>query len=425
MARLPASCRAIAARHRALYAVASIACCLAMGARGTPAADALPEATRGRTAGHVPGHSAPNASGNVTGNWAGAELAQRGDPRPTADVPEPVPAASRRTGRRIRRTTRRVRGTVPATEAGPSRVPTAEAGSTAEPGPTAATAAPVPQPGPTATGPAVTHRGQPYGAAGHARQRFDLHLPAGCAADGVPLVVWIRGTDWRGSPQDDCPLLWLVREGYAVASIDHRPSDVAVFPAQLEDCRAAVETLCRDADLWGIDPERVCVFGRAAGGHLAALVAFTSPGAPADDADRTTETAAGIAALGTIGAPFHLASLGGIHQRGTSPASRLVGGPLAEVREAARRASPLEQIPADAPPTLLLHAARDQQVPAEQSAALDRALRAAGADSTLVMLDDDGNACGPGSASGHAIRGFLDRIVGPGRPAAADRPRPR
>ena len=336
----------------------------------------------------------------LAGTWDGVEIAWRDDHRPAADVPgEFAPAPGRRGSRRPRRATRRSR---------PVSVP-AEA-------PTA-TAVPAERPAvrpADSVSAAVTHRGQRYGAEANARQRFDLHLPEGCAGGGTPLVVWIRGTDWRGGQQDDCPLLWLVRHGFAVASIDYRPSDVAQFPAQLDDCRAALATLRQDAAVWGIDPERICIFGRAGGGHLAALVAFaTSP--PATGTGQPAEPAGDVAAVGAIGAPFHLASLGIAHQRGTSAASRLVGGPLLEFREAARHASPLEHVGADAPPTLLLHATRDANVPADQSLELDRALKAAGADSTLVLLDGDAAPVDAESPSGLAVRRFLERVIGSGQ----------
>lgn len=339
------------------------------------------------------------AAADGGGSWDGAELAWRDDPRPAADIPEGFePTPGRRTARRTRRGARRTRPVTPAAENRTGSEPAA----------------------PAAGSGAGVHRGQRYGAAVQARQRFDLHLPEGCAAGGVPLVVWIRGTDWRGGLQDDCPLLWLVSAGYAVASVDYRPSDVAQFPSQLDDCRRAIATLQRDADLWGIDPDRICVLGRAAGGHLAALVAFAPPPASGGGANHDASTG-DVAAVGAIGAPFHLASLGTAHQRETSAASRLVGGPLAEFREAARRASPLEHVSTDAPPTLILHGTRDANVPVDQSVQLDRALRAAGADSTLVMLDDDGAAVDADSVPGRAIRRFLDRVIGTGRDAAPAR----
>ncbi|MFM8802553.1 MAG: hypothetical protein ACKOK8_01355, partial [Planctomycetia bacterium] len=75
----------------------------------------------------------------------------------------------------------------------------------------------------------TAHRDQPYGEAAddrsrHGRRRFDLHLPAGCNAGGMPLVVWIHGDSWRDGSKADCPIVWLANQGYAVASIGYRLS---------------------------------------------------------------------------------------------------------------------------------------------------------------------------------------------------------
>jgi acetyl esterase/lipase len=231
----------------------------------------------------------------------------------------------------------------------------------------------------------LTHRDLPVDATGDARRRFDLHLPNACAGGGLPLVVWIGGDDTWSGTRADCPLRWLVARGYAVACVGYRPAGTAVFPAQLDDCRAAIATLVRDADTWGVDPARVCVMGRGAGGHLAALVALADPAAGA------AETAApAVVAAGAIAAPTDLPSLGPAHVRSTSAASLLVGGPLPEFREAAQRASPLTHVSSDAPPFLIIHAKGrdgDPAVPIEQSRQFDEALRAAGVKSTLVVID--------------------------------------
>jgi acetyl esterase/lipase len=75
----------------------------------------------------------------------------------------------------------------------------------------------------------------------------------------------------EGFPVEPVPV-HLLLEGYAVASINYRLSSEAVFPAQLEDCKAAVRWLRAHADEFGIDPNRIGVWGASAGGNLAALV---------------------------------------------------------------------------------------------------------------------------------------------------------
>jgi len=275
----------------------------------------------------------------------------------------------------------------------------------------------------------TTHRDQPYGhlATGrphHGRQRFDLYLPSGCNAGGMPLVVWIHGDSWRDGSKADCPIAWLASEGYAVASIGYRLSDTAVFPAQLDDCRAAIAEIEQNFEVWGIDPKRVAVVGSGAGGHLAALVGLANQtatarlGSPEDDTVRLQ-----IAAVCAVAAPSSLTTLGPEQDRAGSAASRLVGGPLPEFREAAQQASPVTHISADDPPVLLLHGAADGVVPTQQSVDFAAALKAAGVDTTLLILPTIGHkpSLELGAASGQALLSFLDRVLGPGVRPTRDR----
>jgi acetyl esterase/lipase len=273
------------------------------------------------------------------------------------------------------------------------------------------------EPIPTAERPrTVVHADQTYG--GHPRQRYDLHLPDGCSGGSLPLVIWIHGPDWRTGSKADCPITWLVEQGFAVASVDYRPSDVAVFPAQLDDCRAALAAIRAEARTWGIDESRICVAGSGAGGHLAALVAFAPPEpgpireASADgDAD---EPETDVAAVALFDAPTHLPSLGGGHDRAGSAESRLVGGPLPEFREAAQRASPLVHVTPQAPPTLIVQGGRGDGVALDQGNRLDAALHAAGVASDRVILDEKASQLAPrrGSPAAGALVEFLDRAVG-------------
>lgn len=351
-------------------------------------------------------------------DWSLVQLAWRDDPRVPADLPagndvQPrVP--SRRAARRAARRGRPLDG-VPVVVGRP-----AAADSLGAAAPVVAASAPViaPQRQPplgveatlgspfaVAGDGVLSHRDLPVGDPTDTARRFDLYLPDACAAGGLPLVVWIAGGDaWDGT-RAACPLRWLVPRGYAVACVGYRSPATAVFPAQLDDCRAAIATLVRDADTWGIDPTRICVIGSGAGGHLAALVALADSPAAADDA--------GVAAGCAIAAPADLSSLGPAHARTASAARQLIGGPLAELREAARGASPLAHVSADDPPLLLVHGGHDALVPADQAVRLDAACRTAGIDCRLVRLDGVGHdvAVDAGTAAGTAVLEFLERVL--------------
>lgn len=331
---------------------------------------------------------------------ATADVCGGNDPRPSADAPidvQPAPRMSRRAQRRANR-----RRATPPEESGPIGV-------------TSTLASPFESMGAAAREPFVVHRDQPYGDVAPDRQRFDIYLPKGCGG-GLPLVVWIHGETWRCGSKADCPVTWLTDAGYAVASVGYRLTDTAPFPAQLDDCLAAIATLERDAEMWGIDRDRIGVVGTAAGGHLAALAGLWDQ--PTDERPLPH-----IAAVCAIDAPTHLTTLGPESDRATSPASQLVGGPLPEFREAAQQASPLVHISADDPPVLVVHARRDPRVPIEQSRRFDAALRAAGVRSELITVDAAGCATlDRDSAAGRALVEFLEHTLGggyrPGQDAA-------
>jgi acetyl esterase/lipase len=87
-------------------------------------------------------------------------------------------------------------------------------------------------------------------------------------------VIWIHGGAWRGGSKDGRPrpALQLLRRGYAVASINYRLSQHAPFPAQIEDCKAAVRFLRAHASKYGLDPDHFGARGGSAAGHLVALL---------------------------------------------------------------------------------------------------------------------------------------------------------
>lgn len=87
-----------------------------------------------------------------------------------------------------------------------------------------------------------------YVPGGHERQKLDLHLPA--QGKNWPLVVWIHGGAWRVGDKKNVgfPLRLLREKGYAVASVNYRYSTQAVFPAQIEDVKAAVRFLRANAE---------------------------------------------------------------------------------------------------------------------------------------------------------------------------------
>lgn len=103
---------------------------------------------------------------------------------------------------------------------------------------------------------------------------LDLYLPEN-APGPLPVVVWIHGGAWAEGTRHRLWIPWLPQHGYALASIDYRLSAQAPFPAQLQDCKAAVRWLRAHAAEYGLDPARFAAAGDSAGGHLAAMLGTT------------------------------------------------------------------------------------------------------------------------------------------------------
>ena len=75
---------------------------------------------------------------------------------------------------------------------------------------------------------------------GDPAQRLDLYLPEATPEKPLPLIVHIHGGGWMGGNKFPCPVAGMVLKGYAVASVEYRFSQKAKFPAQIQDCQAAI-----------------------------------------------------------------------------------------------------------------------------------------------------------------------------------------
>jgi len=107
---------------------------------------------------------------------------------------------------------------------------------------------------------------------GDEAQRLDIYFPETRPEQPLPLLIWIHGGGWTGGSKTQMPYLSQLPRGYAAASLEYRFSQKAKFPAQIQDCQAAIRWLRANAAKYHLDPARFGVGGASAGGHLAALV---------------------------------------------------------------------------------------------------------------------------------------------------------
>jgi acetyl esterase/lipase len=209
-------------------------------------------------------------------------------------------------------------------------------------------------------------------------------------AEPARIIVWIHGGAWlsgaRGRLPDTFPGLFsqCTEAGFAVLALDYRLSAEALFPAQLDDVAAGLRWVVEHAAEIGADADRLAVWGESAGGHLAALLALTTPPGlvkcavpmyPPTDLETMRKQSLATAKDPSIYPPI-----------AESPEALLIGGPPDEVPERARAASPISYVHAGAPPMLLLHGTEDRVVPYAQSVEFAARLAELGVDVTLAPV---------------------------------------
>ena len=264
-----------------------------------------------------------------------------------------------------------------------------------------------------------TERDLVYGSAGGRDLKLNLYLPPGDEAK--PLIIWIHGGAWlQGSKDGPSPAQQFVGSGYAVAHVGYRFSQVAKWPAQMHDCKAAVRWLRANAVQYHLDPKRFAAWGSSAGGHLVAVLG-TSGGVPElEGASNDVKASSSVQAVVDWFGPSDFLQMSKFrssiaHDEAKSPESQLIGGPIQENKEAAAKANPITYVGrAEAPaPFLIMHGTRDDLVPFNQSELLNEALKAARADVTFRPVNGAGHGFG-GEQNIAPVREFLTRVLGTG-----------
>ncbi len=235
---------------------------------------------------------------------------------------------------------------------------------------------------------------------GHERNRLDLYLPEKAAEKApekvphnrLPLIVWIHGGGWQAGSKESSPAVYLAAKGYAVASINYRYSQQAVFPAQIEDCKAAIRWLRANAAKYHLDRDRVGVWGGSAGGHLVALLGTTAGVKELEGKGGNLDQSSRVQCVVDFFGPTDFVNWDpNFNKLVYNMITQLLGGPANKNREKARAASPLFYVSKDSAPLLIMHGDKDPLVPLSQSEVMIEAMKKAGVEAKLVVIKGGGH----------------------------------
>lgn len=229
-----------------------------------------------------------------------------------------------------------------------------------------------------------------YAAVDNHRLLLDLYIPE--AQTNPQLLVWVHGGAWRAGSKSNMPLIPLVNQGYAVASVEYRLSPVAKFPAQIHDIKAAIRFLRGSASKYGYHADKIGILGSSAGGHLVALMGVTNHHREleGDLGEFDQESSAVDAIVDYYGPTNFMTILNQSTPHGLSvrvPALQLLLGTRPEENTAlAKLASPVFHVDARDPPLLMIHGDQDPQVPINQSHELHGAYKKQNLDVTFEVI---------------------------------------
>jgi acetyl esterase/lipase len=240
----------------------------------------------------------------------------------------------------------------------------------------------------------TTVEGIEYAAPGGERLLMDLRVPDGPGPH--PVILYLHSGAWISGNRVGGDAIRQAERGYAVASIDYRLAPKHVWPAQVEDAKAAVRWLRANAARFRLDPDRIGAFGSSAGGHIAAVLGASGGVAGLEGiAHGNAQFSSRVRVVVDLYGPTDLLKMEeqkipcGIPLNGNAsymPPSLLIGCPIQECKEKTNAASPMSYITPDDPPFLILQGMLDCLTPWRQSVMLHDALAAAGVRSRLILI---------------------------------------
>jgi len=233
-------------------------------------------------------------------------------------------------------------------------------------------------------------------------------------ANGIG-VIWVVSGGWFSSHDGISPrpalLLPLLKRGYTVFAVVHGSQPKFTIPEILEDMNRAVRFIRHNAKTYGIDPDRLGIFGASAGGHLSLMQGAAGDAGSSEAKDPVDRASSRVQAVACFFPPTDFLNYGkpgenaigrGILQgfqppfdfKEQNPTTRRFERITDEERitQLGERISPVNHVSSDDPPMLIIHGDADKLVPIQQAEIFVEKLKKENVEAKLVVK--------PGAAHG-------------------------
>lgn len=220
--------------------------------------------------------------------------------------------------------------------------------------------------------------------------KLDLAVPKGKGP--FPTVICFHGGSWRFGSRADMGsfVRKLAENGYAAASVSYRFMPKNKFPAQIEDAKTSVRFLREHAKDFDLDPEKFAALGLSSGGHLALLLGMTDSSAGFDGKlypDVSSKVQCVVDFFGPTDMSLYALSEG-LMKSFIVP---FLGAKCLTDASVFRKASPIEYVNKNAPPTLVIHGNIDVIVPIIHSERLIEKMKKAGTQVEMMVVNGAGH----------------------------------
>ena len=217
---------------------------------------------------------------------------------------------------------------------------------------------------------------------------YDVFTPA--SPNGAGVVRMISGgwfSRWVDPARRMSAFEPLLAEGFTVFAVHHGSAPRYRVPDAMSDVRAALRHIRVHAADYGVDADRLGVWGGSAGGHLSLMLGLDSEGLPTSPRGdrpfqgphyRVIAEDADVAAVVAYYPPVDLREVVGPSRR--FPALNFAA-------DQAPAVSPILFVTADDPPTLLIHGDADELVPLANSETLAATLQETGVTHELLVIE--------------------------------------
>ena len=226
---------------------------------------------------------------------------------------------------------------------------------------------------------------------------LDIYRPKSISAEALPAIVWFHGGAWKVGDRKAIERIAAeqLELGFALVSVSYSLSDVAQWPVQCHEAKAAIRYLRANAARLGLDPEKLVAAGMSAGAHMACMLGVSAEhkqlnGRLGEHLEETTKVMGVLALYPPTDFLSVSKEFDGLldYYSEDSPVTQLLGESISTAPQKSNLASPLKLFERSCPPTLLLHGDADPIVPVNQSIIMHEKLRAAGIDSQLMRFPE-------------------------------------